>query len=215
MNENITKYLNAENMETLHESEGYIMLVRKPAMLEQLKRSKMAVESSLSEQIKIKEERDAKALAEAKAQKKGIFESIKGLFSRKEKVEAPVESDPLTESIARLKDTVARHEEGILALQSEIDEFIEKIKAEGLVSEEVVATYYALKEEIEKQERIASEERTRRHEEAAAEAARLAPIPAQNTKAHKTMSQREKFARRMAITAQKTGKPESTPKQKQ
>lgn len=220
MNQNITKYLSNESLADLNSSDGYIMLIKKPKMVEQLKRSKLQAESSLIPAEKELKERKEQLenINSGNIFKRGFNALFKGKELAEKRAEIQKIIDTLQAEVDRISATVAKHDEAISALQEEIDEFILKLKAEGLVSEEVVATYHAIKEELEEQERIASEERTKRYAEEQArreeEAAILAPIGNQNKKGVR-LSAREKFERRQKIANIKSANNTSTGNQPQ
>ena len=216
-------FLSEESLEALETSQGAIYLIRFPRMIEENNAKIGELEKHRAFYVKLIAEEQAGVDAYAALP---IFKRVLKKY-KLEKAAHIANLGNFAKDLAELDSEI-----GELSMQNRdmiygYNQFVKALANVNIEAQDVVAEYHRVKDMLEKKargewveevapvivvaEEVAPVAVTPDEPEIAAPAepvsVREDAIPAQNLKKNPRLSQREKFERRLALTAQKTGKP--------
>ena len=199
-------FLSEESLEALEASQGAIYLIRFPSLIAENNKKLKELDAHRTTWAKMIEE-----------EQKGVDAYHELPWIKRVSKKHKLEKDAHVANLGNFAKYVADldSEIGELVMQNRdlaygYDRFVAALANVNIEPEDVIAEYHRVKDMLERKARGEYvEEKAEEVVEPAHQASRENAIPAQNMKSNPRLSQREKFERRLAISAQRTGKMES------
>lgn len=208
-------FLSEESLEALEGSKGAIVLIQFPKDIEELKG---LISDLQSERKSIVEQLEPTQKGYEDLFKLTFKQKLfKGKQIKQEKAELAEKIGKMARAIASIDSKIGEYESGIKHLSEEYDKFVKVLLTANIEPQAVIDEYNRIKDMLEKKARGEwVEPQAAEPVEVVAEEPKKAEsvaIPAQNLKKNPRLSQKEKFERRLALTAQKKSAAEHTGRQ--